>query len=43
MKITESACLLAELDSFDFEEVDVWGEGAQQVEDVMATVVSDDS
>ena len=35
--------LFAQFHPFHFEEVDVWGEGAQEVEDVVAAVVADDA
>jgi hypothetical protein len=43
MKVTECTSLLSKLDAIDLEEVDVRREGAQQVEDVVATVIPDDT
>ncbi len=43
MKVTECTSLLSKFDVIDLEEVDVRREGAQQVENVVATVIPDDT
>jgi len=43
MKVTECTSLLSKFDAIDLEEVDIRREGAQQVENVVATVIPDDA